>query len=142
MSTQPRWQDALDSARKVEQATRSRWVLLTVARLPFVSETVLEQMAGVERGSLGRVVAELLGLGLLGALSPALTAGHNPRLFHLTDLGLATVGLSEGIEPGPLAKQMGVTRSHLISLVPSLPALLDAYQLLGAIAASSPEPFS
>src|SRR5437588_252848 len=99
MSGKPRWQDALNAARRVEQRPRGRWVLATVARLPFVSEAVLEQMAAVERGSLARVVAEFLLARLLSAVSPSLTAGHNPRLFHLTDLGLAALALLEGIEP-------------------------------------------
>ena len=140
MIARPRWRDAHDFAGRIHQPERGRSLLATVARLPFVCEGVLEQLVGVKRGSLDRFLADSLDHGLLAAITPPLTAGHNPRLFHLTDLGLAVLALVDGVEPGALAIATETSRAQLLRLLPSLPALQDAYQLLGAIAASRSEP--
>jgi len=140
MSDRPRWQHALNAAQEIEPRQRDRWLLLTLAQLPFLCEEVLEQLAGVRSRGLYRTVGRLLKSGLVAAIAPPLKAGHSPRLLYLTDLGVAALAVLRQVEPEPLARHMRITRGHLVRLIPRLPALQDTYQLLGAVAASCAGP--
>jgi len=67
-----------------------------------------------------------------------LRPGHSPRLHYLSDLGLATVALDQGVEPGHLARQNHLRGSDLLDLLPGLPQLAVCHELLAALAASRP----
>jgi hypothetical protein len=137
-----RWADALATAQALQNRERDRWVLWKIAQLPFLSEEVLEQLAGVTRRGLYPRVNRLTRSRLVGAIAPSLVAGHNPRLLYLTDLGVATTAVLLGVEPEAFACRTGVSRRHLIRLIPKLSGLQATYRLLGAFAAILPQPAS
>src|SRR5206468_1312296 len=76
--------------------------------------------------------------GLIGALLPPSRAGHAPRLWHLTDFGLAALALDQGADPVDLATRNRLRGRDLLARLPGLPHLLACYELLGALAAAGP----
>ncbi len=134
------WADALAAAQELQDRERDQWVLWTLARLPFLSEEVLEQLAGVTRRGLYPRVNRLTRSRMVAAIAPSLVAGHNPRLLYLTDLGVATTAVLLGVEPEVFACRTGVSHRHLIRLIPKLPGLQATYRLLGALAVILPQP--
>jgi hypothetical protein len=102
---------------------------------------VIERLAGLQGGaSLYRELRCLSEAGLLATISPPVRPGHAPRLWYLTDLGLAAVALDQGVEVEHLARRNRLRGVDLLTLVPGLPRLLATYELLGALAASRPGP--
>jgi hypothetical protein len=140
MSDEHRWQDALDMAQRIEHRERERWVLSTLAQLPFLSEGILEQLAGVKRRGLHPTMLRLVKASAVGSIAPPLHAGHSPRLFYLADLGIATLAVLHDVEPGPLAQRLRISRPALLRLIPRLPVLQDTYRLLGAAAVACTAP--
>src|SRR5437660_773249 len=115
----PCWQDAFDTAERLETRVRDPWAVRTIAQLPFVSQAVLEQLAGIGPGGLGRAATRLIESGLVATIAPSLAAAHDPRLFYLTDLGIATLAVRESVRPVALANRMGITHRHLVHLFPA-----------------------
>ena len=133
------WRDAQAAAAAIAERTADRRSLLLLTRLHLASETVLERLAGLHGGSsVYRGLGRLGDDGLVAALSPSLRAGHEPRLWYLTDLGLAVVALDQGVEPEPLARRGRLRGGDLLGLLPGLPQHLAGHELLGALAASRP----
>src|SRR5581483_9645601 len=135
-----RWAHALTAAQELQDRERDQWVLWTLARLPFLSEEVLEQLAGVKRRSLHSIVLRLVSISVLDSIAPPLCPGHSPRLFYLTDLGIATLAVMHDVEPEPLARRLRINHAGLVRLIPKLPSLQDIHRLLGAIAGACSPP--
>ena len=113
--------------------------MLLLARLPLLPEVVLERLVGLRGGtSVYRTLRHLANDGLIAALRPRIQTGHGPGLWHLTDLGLATIAVDQGVDPEHLARNNHLRGADLLALQPGLPQLLAAYELLGALAASHP----
>jgi hypothetical protein len=135
------WRDVIvDQTERHARRERERWVLRTVARLPFVSESILEELARLRRGSLARVLTRHIAMGLLATIAAPIAPGHTPRLLYATDLGIAALIALNEVNPNADAKYMDNPRRHLLRLVPTLPLLQDAYRLLAAVAASESIP--
>ncbi len=112
-------------------------VLLLLGRLPLLWTDVIQRLEGRERPwGLYDNLSRLRGLGLTGALQLEVWRGFAPRLLYLSDLGLAAISLSQGVDPVHLATTNGLRRQDLISAQPGLPHLAACYELLGMLAAS------
>ncbi|HZS15732.1 MAG TPA: replication-relaxation family protein, partial [Candidatus Dormibacteraeota bacterium] len=135
------WRDVEAAAKALEQRPADRRTLLLLATLPLLSEEVIQRLAGLRGGaSVYRGLRRLADDGLIAAVRPSLQAGHGPRLWYLTDLGLAVVALDQGVEPEPLARRNRLRGADLLALLPGLPQLQAGYELLAALAASRPGP--
>lgn len=109
-------------------------ILDLVARLPLVWPTVLQRLRGLaDPADLYRRLKRLTALGLLAALSLPWRVGHSPRLYHLTDLGLAVLARDWNTEPADFARCLKLRRADLLARLPGLPVLLDAYAVLAAL---------
>lgn len=127
----------MDLAARLTEMDRR--LLLLLVRLPFAPVQTLHQALGLDDGSyVYRRLRSLQNAGVVGVLRPALRDGPTPQVFYLTELGLAVVGVDRQVEPRSLARRLGVGQADLLNRLPSLPHLLDCYQLLGAVAAPRP----
>jgi hypothetical protein len=139
LTTGRRWRDAEAAMHALQRRPADRRSLLLLASLPLLDEPVLRRLAGLRGGaSVYRGLRRLADAGLIAAVRPPRRPGHAPRLWYLTDLGLATVALDQGVEPEPVARRNRLRREDLLALLPALPQLLAGYELLGALAASRP----
>ena len=139
MNSRTCWRNAEEAARWLADKNNLRSLVLLLARLPLLHEKVIERLGGLRGGaSVYRGLKQLRGRGLVGVFQPALRPGHSHRLYYLSDLGLATVALDQGVEPGRLARQNHLRGSDLANLLPGLPQLAACYELLAAVAASRP----
>jgi len=139
MNQRGHWRDAELAAASLEKRESDRRTLLLLARLPFVYAKVIERLAGLRGGaSVYRSLERLEGAGLVAAIRPPLRPGYAPRLHYLTDLGIATVAVDQGREPEHLARRNRLRGRDLLALLPGLPQLVAAYELLGALAAARP----
>src|SRR5438067_9114249 len=135
------WRQAEDEAKRLRRCPAQRRLLLLLASLPLLPEGVIERLAGLQGGaSLYRELRCLAEAGLLTMISPPVRPGHAPRLWYLTDLGLATVALGQRADMEHLARRNRLRGVDLLALVPGLLRLLATYELLGALAASRPGP--
>jgi hypothetical protein len=116
-----------------------RRALLLLARMPLLWEYAIEQLLGL-RGdtSVYRCLARLRAMGLINEMRPALRAGRNPGLFHLTDLGVATIALDQVIDPAHLARRGRLRGADLRGRLRRIDHLVGLYQLLGALASARP----
>ena len=91
----------------------------TAARL-VLAEAAIERLYGLRGGaSVYRCLARLRTMGLIAELRPALRPVRNPGLFHLTDLGIATVSVDQQVDPESLARRARLrgarwARRHLL----------------------------
>ena len=139
MNQRGHWRDAELAAASLTEREGDRRTLLLLARLPFVYAKVIEQLAGLRGGaSVYRSLERLEGAGLVATIRPPLRPGYAPRLHYLTDLGIATVAVDQGREPEHLARRNRLRGRDLLALLPGLPQLVAAYELLGALAAARP----
>ena len=139
MNQRGHWRDAELAAASLEKREGDRRTLLLLARLPFVYAKVIEQLAGLRGGaSVYRSLERLEGAGLVATIRPPWRPGQAPRLHYLSDLGLATVAVDQGREPEHLARRNRLQGRDLLALLPGLPQLVVAYELLGALATLRP----
>lgn len=133
--SRPTWAEAQCA---LEQLTPQQLrVLLLLDRLPLLWTEVIQRLEGCERPwGVYDSLRRLHSLGLTGALRLEIWRDFAPRLLYLTDLGLAGVSLSQGIDPLHLATRNGLRRRDLLSTLPGIPYLAACYELLGALAAS------
>jgi hypothetical protein len=135
------WRHAEEAAGRLRHCPAQRRLLLLLASLPLLPEGVIERMAGLQGGaSLYRELRCLAEAGLLATISPPIRPGHAPRLWYLTDLGLAAVALDQRVDVEHLARRNRLRGDDLLALLPGLPRLLATYELLEALAASRPGP--
>jgi hypothetical protein len=133
------WRDAEAAVEVLRRRPADRRSLLLLATLPLLSEEVIQRLAGLRGGaSVYRGLRRLADDGLIRAVRPPHQPGHGPRLWYLTDLGLAVVALDQGVEPEPLARRNRLRGADLLALLPGLPQLQAGYELLAALAASRP----
>ncbi len=133
------WHDAEEAQKWLQNRPRCHAVLYLLACLPFIDIRILHQLAG-QHGSAAMYcsVARLRKAGLISSIQPPVYAPNSPRLWYLTDLGLATLALDLECDPLHLAQQFHLRAADLLKLVPTLRHLLDTYEILGALAASRP----
>jgi len=130
------WKDAQRAAQWLSSRTGDRRTMIYVAWLPFVHEYVIEEVVGLRGGaSIYRSLGRLRAAGLLATISPPLYSGRSQELYYLTDLGLATLALDQGIELSDLVHQLHLAGAHLRSLLPHLDHLVGLYDLLSALVA-------
>lgn len=135
------WRDADAAPRAVASCPGDRRTLLLLAHLPLLSAAVMARLAGLQGPeSVDRGLRRLVAAGLIADLRPAVQPGHSPRLWYLTDLGLATVARDQGVDPLSLARRNRLRRDELLALLPGLPQLVATYELLGALATARPGP--
>ncbi|MFN8475027.1 MAG: replication-relaxation family protein [Anaerolineae bacterium] len=119
--------------------TTQREVLTLLSWLPFAPVDVLTRMMGLSGpAEVYRVIGRLEALGLIGRLQRPLEGGHNPRLSHLTGLGIAIVALDNGTDPMAIAQARRLRPSDLLRRLARLPHDLALYRLLAAVVASDP----
>lgn len=134
-----RWRDAVTATKWLAGRETCGEILRLLALLPLVDVAVLQQLFGLRGGaSVYRSVSRLTEARLVAAIQPPVYRSHSPRLLYLTDLGLTTLSLIQGVEPAHLARRLRLRGADLLRLVPSLPDLLATYELLGALANSRP----
>jgi hypothetical protein len=139
MTTPRRWHNAEEAAVELAKRPSDRRTLLLLARLPLLPERVLERLAGVSGGaSVYRTLRRLADAGLVAAIRPPIQTGNSPRLWYLTDLGLAVVALDQGVAVEHLARHNRLRGADLLALLPGLPHLLARYDLLAAVATFRP----
>jgi hypothetical protein len=135
------WRQAEEAGGRLRRYPAQRRLLLLLASLPLLPEGVIERLAGLKGGASSyRELRCLSEAGFLATISPPVRPGHAPRMWYLTDLGLAAVALDQGVEVEHLARRNRLRAVNLLALVPGLPRLLATYELLGALAASRPGP--
>jgi len=129
------WHDAQEARRWLQERSGCSAILSLLLRLPLLDIRTLHQLAG-QQGSAAtyRSVGRLQEAGLISSIQPPIYSPNSPHLFYLTDLGLATIGLDRGGDPRHLAQQFHLRASDVLKLMPTLRHLLDAYELLGALA--------
>lgn len=139
MTQRPRWTDAEDAATILRRSRHDYGTLLLVARLPLVPAKTIQQLDGLrDPASIYRRLNPLTQAGLIGNIQPPLGRGHTPRLFYLTDLGVAAIARVQGVEPRRVALQFRTRRSDLLASLPGVPHLMATYALLGEVAAALP----
>ncbi|MCW5848972.1 MAG: replication-relaxation family protein [Anaerolineae bacterium] len=135
MTRRVSWRDAEAAAKSLSDADRR--LLLLLVRLPFSSVKLLAQLNGLSgAASVYRTLNRLRETGAVGALQSPFRSGHTASLLYLTDLGLATLAVAEGVEPRGLARRARIRGQDLLDLFPGLPHLVACYELLSALAAS------
>lgn len=121
-----------------ESSVCEQRILKSLALLPFAHARVLEPLNRVgQRGELAtlyRALSRLVESGLVQAICPVTQPGRRPRLFYLTDLGLAATSLGLKVDAVDIARSRGLSRSKLLDRLPSLRPLLAAYDLLATLA--------
>ncbi len=138
-ATRRHWRDAEAATTVLAERPADHRTLLLLARLPLLSAAVLERLTGLRGGaSVYRGLRRLADHGLIAAIRPPLQPGHAPRLWYLTDLGLAAVALDQEVELESLARRNRLRGADLLALLPGLPQLQAGYELLAALAASRP----
>ena len=135
MIEHPRWRDAEAAANRLTESDR-RAILLLV-RLPLIWEAAIERLYGLSGGaSVYRCLARLRTMGLITEMRPALRPVRNPGLFHLTDLGIATVAVDRQVDPEYVARRARLRGTDLLDRLAGLPHVLALYDLLAALADS------
>ncbi|HUZ30283.1 MAG TPA: replication-relaxation family protein [Solirubrobacteraceae bacterium] len=137
MSDAYRWRDAKDACERLTPA--ERWRLLLLTHLPLLWPAAIQRLEGLA-GPAGvyRSLERLRTAGLVAAIQPAFEIGHAPRLYHLTDLGLAVVALDQRIDVTDLARRARLRQADLLALLPGLDQLVATYTLLAALADAQP----
>jgi len=135
MIEHPRWRDAEAAANRLTESDRR--ALLLLVRLPLIWEAAIERLYGLSGGaSVYRCLARLRTMGLITEMRPALRPVRNPGLFHLTDLGIATVAVDRQVDPEYLARRTRLRGTDLLARLACLPHVLAVYDLLAALADS------
>lgn len=133
----PTWRDAAAAAATLTPARRH--LLHLLSGLPLAPVDLLARLSGVAGpAAVYRHLGRLCAAGLAEAVHPPLGPRRSHRLWHPTDLGLATLGLDRGVAPATLARAHGLRRHDLLERLRRLPGLLALYRLLGALAAAVP----
>lgn len=132
-----RWREAQEAAKSLkDNDRRTLWLL---ACLPLLPEDVIERLYGLRgAASVYRCLARLRKAGLVATVQPAIRDGRSPRLAYLTNLGLATVAVDQGVEPDALARRNRLRGPDLLARLAGLPCLLATYRLLAALAGARP----
>lgn len=139
MSSRWCWRDAEDTLTWLQGRAQAYDLLSLLAHLPLADALLLARLVGVEQETAVYHHLHLLRrAGLIAAIRIPLGTGSSPHRFHLADLGLATLALDWGCEPVALARRFHLRRADLFALLPGLPQLAAAYEVLGALAASQP----
>ena len=98
-----RWRDARAAAGALRRRPADRRALLLLARLPLLPDRGDRAPGGAARRGerLPGACGACAGPGWSAPSGRPLAPGHGPRLFYLTDLGLAAVALDQGVAVGP-----------------------------------------
>src|SRR3954447_6532809 len=114
MTGNARWRDAASVAEALTEADRHTLQLLV--RLPLIWEGAIERLLDLRGGaSVYRCLTRLRERQLVDELRPALRAGRNPGLLHLTDLGIATAAIDQDWDPDRLARRARLRGADLLA---------------------------
>lgn len=137
MTERLHWKDVENAVNQLKRRPADLRTLSFAAWLPFVDAYLIADLVGVNGGaSMYRSLARLREARLLAAIRLPLYGGHVQDRYHLTDLGLATLALSNRVEVGDLVRRLHLGGRHLRALLPQLEDLVSTYELLGALARS------
>ncbi len=141
MNDRPRWRDAIRTAALIRSRERDGEILLLLSQLPLLPAQLIGRLTRHQSfATTYRCLTRLRGEGLVRTVRPAISRGHGQTLHHLTDLGLATVGLLTGVEPAVLARQHRLRTADLGAMLAQLPHVLACYELLAFVVAAQPGP--
>lgn len=139
MSERVHWSDAEEAAVWLRRRPSDRRALLLLARLPLADAKALEWLSGVRGGTtIYRSLTRLQDAGLIAHVTVPSETGSSPQRFYLTDRGLATLAVDQGVEIREIARKYRLRGSDLVGLLPRLPQLAGLYDMLGVLAASRP----
>src|SRR5947209_14758724 len=141
MSERLHWLDAEEAAVWLRGRPSDHRALLLLARLPLADAKGLEWLSGVRGGTIiYRSLTRLQDAGLIAHVAVPAEQGSSPQRSYLTDLGLATLAIDQGVEVREMARKYHLRGSDLVGVLPRLPQLAALYDMLGALAASRPGP--
>lgn len=138
MTERWRWCEAERLAAEFAECPGERRILELLTRLPLVSAPVLAPLTGGGHTTTYRTLDHLRDTGLVDSIQPPFRPGHAPRLWYLTDPGLAVVALHQGTVPKQLAQRQRLRGGDLLDLLPGLPHLVATYEILRALAIARP----
>ncbi len=141
MSDHDHWRDAEQARTWLESRELDRRILSLLAHLPLADALLLSRLAGFQaETAVYHHLRHLQQSGLIAGVRLPLGPGSSPHRYHLTDLGLATLAFDWDCEPSVLATRYHLRRSDLLGLLPGIPQLAAAYEMLGALAAAHAGP--
>jgi hypothetical protein len=104
MTQRFRWEDVERLVAEHAECEGDRRMLDLLTSLPFASAAVLAPFIG-SRTTTYRILLHLYRFGLTDWIRPPSRPGHSPRLWYLTDLGVALVARYAGCAPRELAQR-------------------------------------
>ncbi len=106
--------------------------------LPLIAVAPLSRLLGMKAASAHALLHRLVTSGLVTGVRVALAERSAPRLYHLSDLGLAVVALDRHTDSRSLAVRKRLARGRLLAALPGAALLGADYELLGGVAGSRP----
>src|SRR5581483_485213 len=109
-------------------------ILAMISNLPFITPKQLQRVFGLQGdSSLNRHLIALRDEGLINDITAAAPDGRPPTRLYLTDRGLAAAARFQRQDVRGLVRRLGLSRNGLLKLIPKLPLLDAAYDLLGSV---------
>ncbi|HLG74001.1 MAG TPA: replication-relaxation family protein, partial [Chloroflexota bacterium] len=133
----PTWAEVADVGR---QLGSGQWRIISLlSRLPLLWAKPLQALAGLSGpASVYRSLEHLEKVGAVQPLEVPWQAGRTPRLWHLSDLGVAVAASRTGQEPAELAARNKLRRNDFMREVAGLPQLVALYEMLATVAGWAP----
>jgi hypothetical protein len=139
MSEPWRWRDVEVLARWVAAAPELSNALRMLHRMPFLSTRALGYLG--EHPSGPTPMRDLLSLEARALIAPLYSHGYSgsaATIWHLTDRGLGTLTMLEGLASQPPSREHHTYAALLRRLLPQLPQLQACYELLCSLTAPGP----
>jgi predicted transcriptional regulator len=136
VSSRLTWADVTSAAG---QLSPTDWrIERLLGLIPLVWPDALHVLTRLELATVYASLARLQELGLLEFMQPSSRPGRNPRLYHLTDLGVAVAAAAVGQRPRDFARRHRLRSIDLQCAVAGLPQLIKTYELLLDVARGTP----
>lgn len=136
----PTWDDAADALAWLQGRRAAADTLVLLHRLRFLERNLLHPLLGVSPSLAARAAADLLAAGLVDGFQPRVGMERPSTVLHLSDLGLAALGLAWREDPRRLAADARVRRTDLLAACAGLPGRLDVRRLAARVGAARPGP--
>ncbi len=109
-------------------------MLELLARTPLLWTAAVRTLGGLSSDDTAYRCLDRMGeRGLVSWLRPPLWGRNSPRLYHLTDLGVAVAALRREVDPVQLARSHGLRGEDLLAELPGLPYLVALYELAAGL---------